>query len=317
MSGILYIVIPCYNEQEVLPTTSKIFLETLDELINTKKVNDKSKILFVNDGSKDDTWNIIKQLAQSSDKFLGISQSRNRGHQSAILAGMQEAIKKADMVVTIDCDGQDDVSTIIKMVEEYNKGYDIVYGVRNNRDTDSFFKRTTAQLFYTFIKFLGADVVYNHADFRLLSKRALEAFLLYKESNLFIRGIIPLVGYKYTKVFYRRTERIAGKTHYNLARMTKLAIDGITSLSVKPIRIITIMGLFVSFLSFLFVIYVFVGYMLNQTISGWASLIITMTFLGGVQLISLGIIGEYIGKIYIETKARPRVIISEKTYEDQ
>lgn len=316
MNPILYIVVPCYNEEKVLPKTKDIFLKKVSELIDSKKIDDDSRILFVDDGSSDKTWEIIRELSHESKYFEGVSLSRNRGHQNALLAGLSEAQKKADVTVSIDCDGQDDINAIDEMLNAYFDGCDIVYGVRKSRQKDSFFKRTTAQGFYKFLKFLGAEVVYNHADYRLMSKRAVQALLEFKEVNLFLRGMVPLVGFKSTSVYYERNERVDGKSHYSFRKMVSLAFDGITSLSIKPIRLIIAFGAFVSLISLLLIIWSVVRYFTGNTVLGWASTIAVISFFGGVQLLSMGVIGEYIGKIYIETKARPRFIIEEKTYEE-
>ena len=310
---ILYIVIPCYNEEEVLPITSKEFLAKINELTEKKLIAPESRVLFVNDGSKDSTWEIIKELAADDEHFMGISQSRNRGHQNAVLAGLMEAKDKADITISIDCDGQDDINAMNKMVEEYLDGCEIVYGVRSARDTDTFFKRFTAEGFYKLLNAMGAEVVFNHADYRLVSSRVLKEFANFKEVNLFLRGMFPLVGFKSTSVYYERHERIAGESHYPLSKMLGLAFDGITSLSIKPIRIITGLGIFISFLSFIGVIWSVIMYFMHHSVTGWASTTSIICFIGGVQLISLGVLGEYIGKIYLETKARPRYIISERT----
>lgn len=255
MKPILYIVIPCYNEEKVLPITSGMFLDKVNELIGLGKISEDSRIMFVNDGSKDDTWNIICELAAKDDKFLGISQSRNRGHQNAVLAGLMEAKDKCDITISIDCDGQDDINAMNKMVDEYLDGSEIVYGVRSKRDTDTFFKRFTAEGFYKLLNWMGAEVVFNHADYRLVSSRVLQEFANYKEVNIFLRGMFPLVGFKSTSVYYERHERIAGSSHYPLGKMLALAFDGITSLSVKPIRMITTFGMFISLLSFIYLEY--------------------------------------------------------------
>ena len=313
----LYIIVPCYNEQEVLPITSKLFLEELIKLIEKNKIGDDSRILFVNDGSKDNTWEIIKALAKSDRHFIGISQSRNRGHQNTVLAGLMEAKGYADITISIDCDGQDDITAMEKMVDAYHEGCEIVYGVRSSRETDTFFKRFTAQSFYKFLNNMGAEVVYNHADYRLVSSRVLNEFANFKEVNLFLRGMFPLVGFKSTSVLYERHSRIAGESHYPLSKMIALALDGITSLSTKPIRFITYFGLIVSLISFVGVLWAVVSRFLGTTIAGWSSTLAIMCFLGGVQLISLGVIGEYVGKVYLEVKNRPRYIISERTWEKE
>lgn len=312
---VLYIVIPCYNEEQVLPVTAPMFLEKINSLSGAGMISPDSRILFVNDGSKDQTWEIITALSKQDAHYLGISQSRNRGHQNAVLAGLMEAMNHCDITISIDCDGQDDINAMDEMVKAYDDGCEIVYGVRAKRDTDTFFKRVTAEGFYHFMNWMGAEVVFNHADYRLISNRALREFSKFKEVNLFLRGMVPLVGFKSTSVYYNRAERLAGESHYPLKKMLMLAFDGITSLSVKPIRIITGLGLFVAALSFLGIIWAVVESLLGGTVSGWASTTCILCFLGGIQLLSLGVIGEYVGKIYLETKARPRYIISERTYD--
>lgn len=313
---VLWMVIPCYNEESVLPITAPMFREELDLLIRTQRISDKSRILFVNDSSKDGTWEIIKGLAVEDEHFIGISQSRNRGHQNAVLAGMMEAKKNCDMIISIDCDGQDDIGAMTEMVDKYCSGAEIVYGVRSSRKTDTVFKRFTAESFYKILKIMGADVVFNHADYRLVSSKVLESFSDFKEVNIFLRGLFPLVGYKSDTVYYERNERIAGESHYPLNKMLHLAFDGITSLSVKPISIITSIGIVVSLLGFIGVIWAIVVAVMNKAIAGWPSLVCIICFLSGIQLFSLGIIGEYVGKIYMESKHRPRFIISEKTWEN-
>lgn len=310
---ILYMVIPCYNEEKVLPITAPLFLEKLNFLIGENKISQKSRILFINDGSRDATWDIIDKLSQEDTHYCGIAQSRNRGHQNAVLAGLMEAKQYCDITISIDCDGQDDINAMDKMVDEYLNGYDIVYGVRSSRDTDTFFKRFTAQSFYKILSSMGVETVYNHADYRLVSKRVLEAFADFKEVNLFLRGMFPLVGFKNTQVYYERHERIAGESHYPLSKMLGLAFDGITSLSVKPIHTVIGFGMIVSLLSFCMIIYVLVSFFIGSAVQGWASTCAIICFVSGVQLICLGVIGEYVGKIYMETKARPRYIISERT----
>lgn len=313
---VLYIVIPCYNEQEVLPITAPMFLNKLHELAEKKLVSENSRILFVNDGSSDGTWDIIRTLAASDEHYIGISQSRNRGHQNAVLAGLMEAKDHCDISISIDCDGQDDINAMDNMVRAYLDGCDIVYGVRNDRETDSFFKRTTAQGFYKFLSAMGADIVYNHADYRLISARALHELAKFKEVNLFLRGMVPLVGFKSTSVEYKRAERIAGKSKYPLRKMLALAGDGITSLSIKPLRLIMSFGVVVALLSFVGVIWAIVAALAGRAVAGWASMTCIICFVSGVQLICMGIIGEYIGKIYMETKQRPRYIISERTWKE-
>lgn len=313
----LFIVIPCYNEEEVLPITSKMFLNELNDLISKNKISYDSRIMFVNDGSKDHTWEIIKELSRSDEHFIGITQSRNRGHQNAVLAGLMTAKDMCDITISIDADGQDDITAMEKMVDAYHDGCEIVYGVRSSRETDTFFKRFTAQSFYKLLNKMGAKVVYNHADYRLASSRVLKEFANFKEVNLFLRGMFPLVGFKSTSVYYERHERIAGESHYPLSNMLSLAFDGITSLSIKPIRIITWMGIIVSLISFIGVIWAIVARCLGNVVTGWSSTLAVMCFLGGVQLICLGVLGEYIGKIYMEVKHRPRYIISEKTWKEE
>lgn len=309
MAPVLYIIIPCYNEEKVLPVTAPLFLDKLDQLISKGKINSESKILFVDDCSKDNTWKFITELAAKSSKILGISQSKNRGHQNAVLAGLMESKDYCDITITVDCDGQDDINTIEEMVDEYSKGFEIVYAVRSSRDTDTFFKRFSAECFYKLMRILGTDVIFNHADYRLISHKVIEELKNFKEVNIFLRGMVPLLGFKSTKVFYERKERLAGKSHYPFFKMLALSIDGITSLSVKPIRIITALGFIISILSFIGVVWSVVVNLLGQTVAGWASTMCILCFVSGVQLISLGVIGEYIGKIYMEVKARPRYII--------
>lgn len=311
---VLFLVIPCYNEESVLPVTSSLFLEKLTSLIQDKAISENSRILFVNDGSKDSTWSLIKEYASKNKYFRGISLSRNRGHQNALLAGLMEAKKYCDITISIDCDGQDDIDVMDEMISKYSDGCEIVYGVRNNRDTDSFFKRNTAQLYYKLLDKMGANTVYNHADYRLVSSKVLDEFEDFHEVNLFLRGMFPLVGFKSTSVYYKRNERIAGESHYPIHKMLALAWDGITSLSVKPIQIITGVGFIVSLGGFISILWAIISNIAGSTVSGWASLLCTVCFLGGIQLLSLGIIGQYIGKIYLETKNRPRYIISERTY---
>lgn len=315
MKPILYIVIPCYNEQEVLPVTAPMFLQKINDLYIDGKISEHSRILFVNDGSKDNTWDIITQLSQIDEHYCGISLSRNRGHQNALLAGLMEAKGKCDISISVDCDGQDDIDAIDKMVDEYLSGSEIVYGVRSDRKTDTAFKRGTAQFFYKMMRSMGVDMVYNHADYRLMSKRAIESLSQFKEVNLFLRGLVPMVGFKYSCVEYSRKERLAGKSKYPLKKMLSFAIDGITSLSVKPIRLITALGFIVSALSIIGIIWSVVSAFMNITVAGWASTVSIICFLGGAQLLSLGVIGEYIGKIYLEVKGRPRYIIDKKTDE--
>lgn len=312
-SPILYMVIPCYNEEDVLPITCDMFKSQMDRMIAAGQVSNKSKIMFVNDGSKDKTWEIISDLSKKDDTFCGLSLSRNRGHQNALLAGLMEARSRCDIAISIDCDGQDDITVMSEMVEKYSDGVDIVYGVRSSRETDTFFKRFTAQSFYKVLGKMGVETVYNHADYRLMSKRALNAFSEFKEVNLFLRGMVPLVGFKTASVYYERNERLAGESHYPLKKMIALAVNGITSLSIKPIRIITMFGFAVSLISFVMIIWSLCSFFTGNTVSGWASTMIVILFMGGVQMLSLGVIGEYVGRTYLETKHRPRFIIGDKT----
>lgn len=312
---ILYIVIPCYNEQEVLPVTSGMFLAKLRQLEGEGMISDKSRVLFVNDGSKDKTWEVIQDLCGQDEHFQGVCLSRNRGHQNALLAGLMTARRHADVTISIDCDGQDDINAMDDMLREYAAGCDVVYGVRSKRDTDTWFKRTTAQGFYKVMKTLGADTVYNHADYRLMSRRALDGLAQFGEVNLFLRGLVPLVGYRSSSVYYARAERLAGESHYPLKKMLAFAFDGITSLSIKPIRIITALGFFISIASVIGILWVLITHLVGFTVSGWSSMLCAIFFMGGVQLLCLGVIGEYVGKIYNETKRRPRFIIRETTLE--
>lgn len=312
---ILYIVIPCYNEQEVLPVTSGMFLAKLRQLEGEGMISDKSRVLFVNDGSKDKTWEVIQDLCGQDEHFQGVCLSRNRGHQNALLAGLMTARRHADVTISIDCDGQDDINAMDDMLREYAAGCDVVYGVRSKRDTDTWFKRTTAQGFYKVMKALGADTVYNHADYRLMSRRALDGLAQFGEVNLFLRGLVPLVGYRSSSVYYARAERLAGESHYPLKKMLAFAFDGITSLSIKPIRIITALGFFISIASVIGILWVLITHLVGFTVSGWSSMLCAIFFMGGVQLLCLGVIGEYVGKIYNETKRRPRFIIRETTLE--
>ena len=313
----LWIVIPCYNEETVLPITAPMFLNKVNELISKGKISDSSRVLFVNDGSRDKTWEIICDLAKQDEHYIGISQSRNRGHQNAVLAGLMEAKDHCDITISIDCDGQDDINAMDAMVDAYLDGCEVVYGVRSKRETDTFFKRFTAESFYKLLNAMGAEVVFNHADYRLLSSRVLQEFSKFKEVNLFLRGMVPLVGFKSTSVTYERHERIAGESHYPLSKMLALAFDGITSLSVKPIRMITGFVILVAAVSFIGVLWAVLEALFGDAISGWASMTCIICFVSGVQLICIGVIGEYIGKIYMEVKARPRYIISERTWEDE
>ena len=314
---VLWIVIPCYNEQAVLPVTAPLFLNKIQQLADSKNISTDSRILFVNDGSSDDTWDIICRLAQEHEQIIGISQSRNRGHQNAVLAGLMEAKDNCDITISIDCDGQDDIDAMDKMVQEYAAGCEIVYGVRSNRETDTWFKRNTAQGFYKLLDKMGVETVYNHADYRLISSRVLQHLADFTEVNIFLRGMIPLVGFRSTCVEYERHERLAGKSHYPLRKMLALALEGITNLSVKPITIIATIGALVSVLGIVGVVWAVIMAITGNTVAGWASIVCIVCFLGGLQLLSIGIIGEYVGKTYMETKRRPRYIISDRTWEDR
>lgn len=312
MEDVLYIVVPCYNEQEVLEETTKRLTLKISELQLEKKISADSRILYVDDGSNDDTWDIINKLFNENNYVTGIKLSRNRGHQNALLAGLFEAAEHADMIVSMDADLQDDIEALDKFVDEYYKGSQIVYGVRKSRKKDSVFKRTTAITFYKLMSAMGVEIVYNHADYRLMSKAAVMELMNYKEVNLFLRGIIPMIGFKHSIVEYDRGERYAGESKYPLRKMLYFAIDGITSTSVRPIRMITMFGLISMLVSFVYAIYVLVGYFNGQTVQGWTTSILLLCFFGGAQVMCTGIVGEYVGKIYLETKARPRYIVEKK-----
>ena len=307
----LYIVIPCYNEEEVLDKTKTELKKKMNTLIQNKKIDKQSKVIFVNDGSKDKTWDLIQQFYQGDKLFGGINLSRNRGHQNALLAGLLTVKDDADIVISMDADLQDDIDAIDLMIEKRKEGADVVYGVRNSRKKDSFFKRITAQGFYRVMKMLGVDVIYNHADYRLTSRRVLDSLKDYREVNLFLRGIFPLIGFKSDIVYYERKERFAGKSKYPLKEMLNFAWDGITSFSVKPIRLVLNVGVVILFLSFLMILYSVIQKVLGNTVDGWTFIVCSLWLLGGIQMLSLGIIGEYIGKIYSETKARPRYLVTD------
>ena len=311
MENKLYVVIPCYNEEEVLPETSKRLKIKLKELIGKGKIDQSSRIVFVNDGSKDGTWQIIKKLHEEDSIFSGINLSRNRGHQNALLAGLMTAKNYADMVISMDADLQDDINAVDEMVEKYLNGIDIVYGVRSSRAKDTFFKKVTAEGFYKLMNGMGANTVFNHADYRLMSRRALEGLAQFGEVNLFLRGIVPMIGYPTDVVYYERGERFAGESKYPLGKMLSFAVEGITSLSTKPIRMITGLGFFVFLVSIIILLYSLVRHFMGATIVGWTTLMVSVWAIGGLILLSLGVVGEYIGKIYLETKARPRFIIDE------
>ena len=307
--GRLFCVIPCYNEQEVLPETSARIRDKLRELISKDKISSDSRILFVNDGSQDDTWSIIQRLHEQDPIYQGINLSKNMGHQNALLAGLMTAVDHCDVSISMDADLQDDINAIDEMIDKFNEGCDVVYGVRSKRTTDTFFKRATAEGFYKVMNCLGANTVYNHADFRLMSRRALLGLAEFGEVNLFLRGIVPMVGYKSDIVYYERAERFAGESKYPLKKMISFAIEGITSLSTKPIRLITDLGIIIFFVSILVLIYSLYRYFTGNTIKGWTTTVLSVWAIGGLIMISLGVIGEYIGKIYLETKNRPRFII--------
>ncbi len=303
---ILYLVVPCYNEEEVLPETAKRLTEKLDALAADGKIGAGSRILFVDDGSKDRTWELIEQLHQGDDRILGLKLSRNRGHQNALLAGMMTARDHCDCMVSMDADLQDDVDVLDEFLEKYRDGCDVVYGVRKQRDSDTFFKRTTAQGFYKMMKVLGVDVVYNHADYRLMSRRALDGLAEYREVNLFLRGIVPLVGYRSDYVYYDRHERFAGESKYPVRKMLAFAVDGITSFSVKPLKLISNLGILISVLSVAGLLYALISKLAGSAVSGWTAIVASIWFLGGLQMLCIGVVGTYIGKIYSEVKARPR-----------
>ena len=311
MEDILYIVVPCYNEEEVLPETSRRLKEKLEALMAAGTISRESRVLFVNDGSKDKTWQLIEELHQSSPIFSGVDLSRNRGHQNALLAGLMTAKERCDMAISMDADLQDDIDAVDAMVEQYYAGCDIVYGVRSSRKKDTFFKRFTAEGFYRLMNSMGAETVFNHADYRLMSRRALEGLAQFKEVNLFLRGIVPMIGYRTAAVAYERGERFAGESKYPLKKMLSFAMEGVTSLSTKPIRFITGLGFVIFLVSILMLIYSIVRWAMGETIVGWASVICSVWAIGGLILLSLGVIGEYIGKIYLETKGRPRFLIRE------
>lgn len=306
---ILYLVVPCYNEEEVLPETSRRLKEKLLSLIEQKKISIKSRVMFVNDGSKDRTWAIIQELHRNDRFFCGVNLSRNRGHQNALLAGLMTAKEKADVVISMDADLQDDINAMDEMIDKYLGGCDIVYGVRSSRKKDSLFKRFTAESFYRLMNCLGVHMVFNHADYRLMSKRALEGLAQFEEVNLFLRGIVPMIGYPSDIVYYKRGQRLAGESKYPLKKMLSFAGEGITSLSIKPIRLVFLLGILVFLISIGMLIYIIVQFLLGHTVSGWASISVSVWAIGGLTLLSIGVVGEYIGKIYLETKNRPRFLI--------
>ena len=305
----LYLVIPCYNEEEMLPITAKALVEKMNNLMSEGKISQDSKVMLVDDGSKDKTWDIIEKLHEAIPLFTGLKLSRNKGHQNALLAGLMTAKNYADIIVSMDADLQDDINAIDGFLEKRAEGCDIVYGVRSSREKDTAFKRGTAQGYYKLLKKLGVEITYNHADYRLMSKRAVEALEEFKEVNLFLRGLVPMVGFKSDIVTYERAERQAGESKYPLKKMIAFAVEGITSLSVKPIRIITSLGLVVFLVSIAMLLYFFITYCLGKAVAGWSTIVISVWAIGGLQLLAIGVIGEYIGKIYLETKERPKFII--------
>ncbi len=306
---ILYIVVPCYNEEEMLHITSEKLEEKLRTLKNAGRISDDSRVVYVDDGSKDNTWNIIEEMHHNNKVFNGVKLSRNEGHQNALLAGLDYARNHADMIVSMDADLQDDIDAVDAMIDKYHVGAEIVYGVRNDRSTDSAFKRGTAQLFYKMMKIMGAEIVYNHADFRLMSKRAVDELMNFKEVNLFLRGIVPLIGFKTDIVEYERHERIAGESKYPLKKMLSFAIDGVTSFSIKPINMIITAGFVCFLISVGMLIYSCIRHFTGDTVSGWTSLMTSIWALGGLQVVSIGVVGKYIGKVYLEVKERPRYIV--------
>lgn len=308
---VLYIVIPCYNEEAVLPETEKRLTAKLEKMIENGLISDKSRMVFVDDGSKDKTWSMISEMYEKNPYVMGIKSSKNRGHQNTLLEGLMTVKDDCDMVVSMDADLQDDIEVLDQFVEKYYRGCDIVYGVRSARKTDTWFKRTTAQGFYKVMEAMGVNIVYNHADYRLMSKRAIQELENFKEVNLFLRGIVPMIGFKTDIVEYERSERFAGESKYPLKKMVSFALDGITSLSIKPIRFITSLGFLLFVISIILLIYYVIGYFMGKTIQGWATLVVSIWGIGGLELLAIGIIGEYIGKIYMETKERPRYIVEE------
>lgn len=314
---ILYIVVPCYNEEQVLPETSKRLLEKMKSLIRDRQISDESRVLFVNDGSKDSTWEIIQSLHDADRLFMGVDLSRNRGHQNALLAGLSVAMERCDAAISMDADLQDDINAIDKMLEKFRSGCDVVYGVRSSRKKDTFFKRFTAEAFYRLMNWMGVETVFNHADYRLMSRRALEALMEFKEVNLFLRGLVPLVGFTSSTVEYERGERFAGESKYPLNKMLSFAVEGITSMSVRPIRFVTLLGLVIFVVSIVILIISLIQWGAGRTVMGWASIMCSVWAIGGLILLCLGIIGEYIGKIYLETKRRPRFIIRDILDDDK
>lgn len=313
MKPVLYLVIPCYNEEEVLPLTSTLFLNELNKMIREQLIDENSKILFVDDGSKDQTWELIEQLSKDDSHYIGVSLAHNRGHQNALTAGLLEAKQACDITISVDCDGQDDLSVMSQMVKEYLKGSQVVYGVRSDRSSDSPFKRFTAETFYKFLKAMDVETVFNHADYRLVSKEVLNQFADYHEVNLYLRGLFPLIGYPSSCVYYKRSKRLAGKSHYPLAKMFSLASDGLTSLSIKPISLISAFGFVLAFISFIVLVIVLIIEAINQAFIGWLLVLLVICFLAGIQIFAIGVVGIYVGKTYMEAKARPRYLIYRRT----
>ncbi|MBR1414179.1 MAG: glycosyltransferase family 2 protein [Bacilli bacterium] len=310
-NDVLYVVVPCYNEEEVLEETNKRLVEKLKDLINKSSISKNSRIMYVNDGSKDKTWELIEKLHKSNELVCGLKLSRNRGHQNALFAGLMTAKDKADMIISMDADLQDDINAVDEMIEKYYNGCEVVYGVRSSRKKDTFFKKFTAEGFYKIMKFMGVDIVFNHADYRLTSKRVLSELSNYKEVNLFLRGLFPVIGFKSDVVYYERAERFAGESKYPLKKMVSFAWEGITSFTVKPLKMIMNLGLIIALFSFIFLIYVIIGYFTGNSVSGWTTIIVLLCLFSGIQIFCIGIIGEYLGKVYIETKERPRYIIAQ------
>ena len=309
---ILYIVIPCYNEEEVLDITTKELTKKINSLLKKNLIDKNSKVMYIDDGSNDNTWSKIKDIHNRNKQFTGLKLSRNKGHQNALLAGLMTSKKYADITISMDADLQDDVNVIDKMLDEYNKGSEVVYGVRSSRKKDSLFKRKTAEGFYKFMKLMGVEIVFNHADCRLLSRKALDALEQYNEVNIFLRGIIPQLGYKTSIVYYERNKRVAGNSKYPFHKMLKFAIEGITSFSVRPLKMITGLGFIMTIFSFIMLVYALVVKILGKTVDGWTFIVVSIWLVSSIQMLSLGVIGEYIGKIYSETKNRPRYIIEEE-----
>ncbi len=316
-TAVLYLVIPCYNEEEALPETAKQLEQKMLSLMQKQLIHQNSRIVFVNDGSKDKTWKLIQQYHEENHLFQGVNLSRNKGHQNALLAGLMTVKTFCDVTISLDADLQDDIDAIDHMMEKYYSGCEIVYGVRNSRETDTFFKKTTAEGYYHLMQFLGADIVFNHADYRLMSRKALDGLEQFKEANLFLRGIVPMIGYQTGEVYYARKERTAGESKYPLKKMLSFAWEGLTSLTIKPIKMVTTCGAIVFFVSIIMLIYCLIRHFTGETIQGWTSTVVSVWAIGGLQLLSIGIIGEYIGKVYLESKARPKYFVTEYLNDEQ